>query len=96
MPKKSKNVPKDYLRHKKQTALAIGARIRLRRRKLLLSQEELRKKLQLEGVYITRSQFSRLESGKNLPSAVEIIALTSALQASYAWLLLGEKGPGYP
>ena len=91
MPKKSKNVPKDYLQHKKRTSLAIGARIKLRRRQLIFSQEELRRRLQLEGVYISRSQFSRLESGTNLPSAVEIIALASALQTSFAWLLVGGK-----
>lgn len=91
MPKKSKNVPKDYTRHKGLVARAIGNRIRQRREQLKLSQEALRQKLQLEGVYISRSQFSRLESGINLFSAVEIISLASALQISYAWLLQGQK-----
>jgi transcriptional regulator with XRE-family HTH domain len=87
MPKRSKNVPKDYIYYKKRTAKVIGGRIKLKREKLGLSQEQLRVALQLQGVFISRSQFSRLESGEILPSALEVRGLTLALNVSYSSLL---------
>ena len=90
MPKKSHSIPRGYLKHKKVLAREIGARIRGRRISLKISQESLRAKLELESVYITRSQFSRIEKGERLPQAAEIIALAGSLKVSFSWLLLGK------
>ena len=87
MPKKSKSVPKDYAQHKKREAKAIGGRIKNLRIHLGFSQEQLRIALQLQGISISRSQFSRLESGETVPSAVEIKALASALNVPYSSLM---------
>jgi transcriptional regulator with XRE-family HTH domain len=50
--------------------------------------------VQLEGINITRSQYSRLEHGLSLPNAAEIIAIASAFEVPYAWLLQGETKSG--
>jgi hypothetical protein len=50
--------------------------------------------MQLQSVFITRSQYSRIESGERLPVACEVIALADTLKATCVWLLLGrEEGP---
>ena len=93
MPKRSQGIPKDYLTHKKKLAAEMGERIRGRRLELGLTQAALRERLQLEGAYITRSQYSRVESGERLPVASEIIALAAALGVTCSWVLLGfEEG----
>lgn len=91
MPKQSRGIPNDYLTHKKKLAEDIGARIRERRLELNLSQKDLRERLQLQSVYVTRSQFSRIENGERLPVASEIIALAATLDITCNWLLLGSE-----
>jgi len=94
MPKRPKHVPRPYVAYKKKLAKEIGVRIRRRRLELKLSQTNLRDKLQLESVIITRSQHSRLERGERLPLASEIIGLCRVLDVSSDWLLTAEKRSG--
>src|SRR3712207_8835094 len=91
MPKRSEGVPEDYAEQRRALASAIGSRIRARRRQLQLSQDRLRAQLELEHVYMSRAQFSRVESGESLPNAAEIIALVKVLQVSCSWLLFGAE-----
>ena len=87
MPRRSEGLPEGYDVHQRTLASAIGGRIRTRRQQLDLSQEQVRAKMELRNVYISRARFSRLEIGAALPNAAEIIALVSVLQVSYRWLL---------
>ena len=91
MPKHSQDIPENFAEYERTLARAIGERIRQRRVYLQLRQENIRTKMELEGVYISRTQFSRIESGQSLPKASEIIALAAVLRISYSWLLLGHK-----
>lgn len=91
MPKQSKDIPRLYFQQKKRLAQQIGTRIQKRRQELNLSQAELRRRLQLEGIFIGRSRQSRLEQGEALPSAPEIIAFCAALNVRFEWLLMGKE-----
>ena len=91
MPRRTEDLPEEYAVHSHMLAVAIGSRIRQRRRKLRLSQEHVRTRMQLENVYVSRTQFSRIETGEILPNAAEIIALATVLQASCAWVLFGSE-----
>lgn len=91
MPKQSRGLPKDYLTYKTTLSQEIGSRIRQRRLEAGLTQKALRERMQLESVYVTRSQFSRIESGERLPVASEVIAIAGALKISCGWLLLGHE-----
>jgi transcriptional regulator with XRE-family HTH domain len=91
MPKRIQDLPAEYHDHQRALAEAIGARIRLRRGQLELTQEHLRARMELEHVYVSRAQYSRLENGEALPNAGEIRALRAILGVSYGWLL---DGPG--
>ena len=92
MPKKTKGVPRQYGTAKKQLARRLASRIRSSRKALDLTQTALRERLQLEGVFVTKSQFSRIELGEKLPDASEILAICKALKVTPDWLLLGEEG----
>lgn len=91
MPKRSEGLPEDYAASRRALGSAIGARVRARRRQLDLSQDRVRAQLELKNVYVSRTQFSRIESGESLPDAAEIIALAHVLQVSYGWLLSGNE-----
>jgi transcriptional regulator with XRE-family HTH domain len=91
MPKRIQDLPAEYHGHQRALAEAIGARIRLRRGRLELTQEQLRARMELEQVYISRAQYSRLENGEALPNAAEIRALKAILDVSYGWLLDGPE-----
>lgn len=91
MPRPRLDIPEEYLEHQRQLANEIGARIRQRRLQLGLSQINLREKLELSSVSVTRAQFSRIELGTLLPNAVEVIGLSEALGVSCDWLLLGRE-----
>jgi transcriptional regulator with XRE-family HTH domain len=93
MPKRSEGLPEDYAAHQRALASAIGERIRTRRQQLHLSQEQVRAKMELDTVYISRARFSRLELGATLANAAEIIALANVLQISYHWLLGTHEQP---
>ncbi|MFO7166843.1 MAG: helix-turn-helix transcriptional regulator [Chloroflexota bacterium] len=93
MPKRMQDLPEEYHASQRTLAQAIGARMRLRRIQLGLTQEQLRARMELEQVYISRTQYSRLENGEALPDASELIALRAILGVSFDWLLLGDGSP---
>jgi transcriptional regulator with XRE-family HTH domain len=84
------DLPEEYLTHQREIARAIGARVRVRREKLELTQEQLRAQMELKQVFISRTQYSRIENGEALPDAAELIALHTILDVSFDWLLFGE------
>jgi transcriptional regulator with XRE-family HTH domain len=92
MPKRMQDVPAEYRSNQRVLAEAIGERMRLRREKLGLTQEHLRARMELENVYVSRTQYSRLENGEALPNASHLIALRRVLGVSYDWLLEGDEG----
>ncbi len=89
MPKRMQDLPEEYLTHQRTLARAMGERIRLRRTALDLTQEYLRARMELAHVYISRTQYSRIENGNALPNADVLIALHTILRVSFDWLLLG-------
>jgi transcriptional regulator with XRE-family HTH domain len=91
MPKRMQDLPEEYLTSQRALAQAIGARARVRREKLELTQEQLRARMELEQVFISRTQYSRIENGEALLDAAELIALRTILDVSFDWLLLGER-----
>ncbi len=91
MPKRTEGLSDDYASYKHTLGVAVGARIRSRRLTMGLSQEKIRAQMQLENVYVSRTQFSRLELGESLPDAAEIIALAKVLRVSPGWLLLEQE-----
>ena len=92
MPKRMQDLPEEYLIHRRALGRAIGDRLRLRRNELDLTQEELRARLEVEQMYISRTQYSRIEIGEVLPDAAQLIVLCAVLDVSLDWLLLGDKG----
>ncbi len=92
MPKRMRDLPEEYLSQQRALARAIGARIRLRRDELELTQDQLRARMELEQVFISRTQYSRIENGDVLPNAAELIALRAILNVPFNWLVLGEDG----
>ena len=56
-----------------------------------MSHDCVRIQMELENVSVSRTQFSRIESGERLPDAAEIIALVHVLQISCMWLLFGDE-----
>lgn len=92
MPKRIRDLPAEYLVDQRALAQAIGARVRLRREELALTQEQLRARLELRRVYMSRTQYSRVENGEAMLDAGEIIALRAVLGVSFDWLLLDEEG----
>ena len=94
MPRRSQDLPEEYSAYEQALARAMGARIRLRRNQLGLSQEQVRARMELKQVHISRSHYSRTEQGENLLRASEIITLVHALDVSCSWLLFGDEvGP---
>ena len=91
MPKRIQDLPEEYLSNRRALARAIGARMRLRRSELDLTQERLRARMELAQVFISRTQYSRIENGDVLPNAAELIALQAILDIPFDWLLLGQK-----
>lgn len=91
MPKRMQDLPAEYLSNQRVLAQAIGTRIRVRREELDLTQEQLRARMELEQVFVSRTQYSRIENGEALPVADELIALYRTLEISFEWLLLGEQ-----
>ena len=91
MPKRMQDLPEEYLTQQRALARAIGARVRVRRGELELTQEQLRARMELAQVFISRTQYSRIENGEALPDAAELIALRAILDVSFDWLLLGEQ-----
>lgn len=94
MPKRIADLPEGYQSRLRVLAEAIGGRVRLRREELELTQELLRARLELAHVFVSRTQFSRIENGDALPNAAEIIALQRILDVPFDWLLLGKGERG--
>jgi transcriptional regulator with XRE-family HTH domain len=90
MPKRMQDLPEEYLTRQRAIARAIGARVRVRREELELTQEQLRARMELEQVFTSRTQYSRIENGEALLDAAELIALRAILDVPFDWLLLGE------
>lgn len=61
----------------------VGTNIKKLRLKRNLRNADIVAKLQLEGVEITTSTYSKVESGTNNPSVDLLIALTDILQCDY-------------
>lgn len=95
MPKRMQDLPEEYLTHQRALARAIGARVRVRRSELNLTQELLRARMELANVFISRTQYSRIENGEALPDAAELIALHAILDVPFDWLLLGEQSESW-
>jgi transcriptional regulator with XRE-family HTH domain len=91
MPKRIRDMPEEYMSTQRALARAIGARVRVRRSSLELTQEQLRARMELEHVFVSRTQYSRIENGDTLPNAAELIALRATLGVSFDWLMLGEQ-----
>ncbi len=90
MPRQSADTG-DYNQYERELAREIGARIKQRRGALALTQKTVMERIEVRGVYISRSQYSRIENGQQLPSAAEVIALAQVLNVSFDWLLLGHE-----
>jgi transcriptional regulator with XRE-family HTH domain len=90
MPKRIKDIPEEYEFRRRTLGQEIGARIRVCRKKLKLTQDQVRTRMELQQVVISRSQYSRFETGEILPNAAELIALHAVLSISVDWLLFGE------
>ena len=89
MPKRIQDLPEEYLSHQRALARALGARVRVRREEMELTQEQLRARMELAQVFVSRTQYSRIENGEALPDAAELIALRVTLNVTFDWLLLG-------
>ena len=92
MPKRMRDLPAEYLSNQRAAAQAIGARVRARREQLDLTQEDLRARLELAQVYISRAQYSRIELGDALLDVIELRALHAILDVPYDWLIEGKGG----
>lgn len=68
-----------------------GIRIRIRRKELHLSQEQLAAKLQLAGLDTTQHSISRIESGLRVLPDFEVLLFADALGVSPLWLLGREE-----
>ena len=90
MPKRSRDVPEEHRVYERALAKAMGERVRERRQQLGLSQEEIRIRLGTDQVHISRTQYSRIETGESMLRASEIISLVRVLDRTCAWLLYGE------
>lgn len=88
MPRRNEQAAANNANYKKDLAVAIGRRIRQRRDELQIEQKDLRARLELKGIFISRSELSRIEQGQSLPDAAEIVELARALNVSCEWLLI--------
>lgn len=71
------------LRINQRTNNLVGTNIKKLRLKRNLRNADIVAKLQLEGVEITSSTFSKVENGTNNPSVDLLIALTDILQCDF-------------
>lgn len=64
-----------------------GDRIREARQKRRLSQSDLCKLLQLQGVMVERDTISRMESGSRFVADFEAVVIAEVLEVPVLWLL---------
>lgn len=69
----------------------IGQRIKMKREKLKISQQELADRLQNKGIKISRETISKIESGNRATNALEIKAIGEILEISIEELMKEEK-----
>ncbi len=69
----------------------VGARVRLARLKFNppVSQDDLSSRLERQGIQMTQTAISKLESGNRAVLDYEVIALAKVLRVSVEWLLQG-------
>lgn len=79
------------LRAEDGTKNLAGPRVRLLRKGLGLSQEELAAKLQLLGMDSERGVIKRIENGERAVSDLEIRLLARFFNVSYQYLIDGEN-----
>ncbi len=91
MPKRRQNIPKEYTDHERVFAEAMGMRILQRRKKLKLTQAQVIIRMEAESISMSQMQYSRIENGDSLLNAAEVVALATALEVSYKWLLEGKE-----
>ena len=60
----------------------IGNRVKLYRKKLKMSQQQLSNKLELLGVYVCRGSISRIEDHSRTVTDIELYALAHVLNVS--------------
>ncbi len=91
MPRPRHDVPEEFYEYRRDTARAIGSRIRQRRLRLGSTQDQVRERMELYSVSMTRAQFSRIENGELVLDVVQIIALAEVLGVTLDWVLLGKE-----
>lgn len=80
---------KKFLYHGKKNI--CGDRIRLARLGKRLSQTDLARMLQLQGVPAVRDIISRMEMGDRLVTDYEVVTIAEVLDVSVVWLLGKEE-----
>lgn len=80
---------KKFLYHGKKNI--CGDRIRLARLGKRLSQTDLARMLQLQGVQAERDIISRMEMGDRLVTDYEVVTIAEVLDVSVVWLLGKEE-----
>ncbi|GAB4154629.1 MAG: hypothetical protein Fur005_06570 [Roseiflexaceae bacterium] len=83
------DLPAEYLSAKQALAQAIGERIRYRRLKLDITQDQLRARMEFENVFLSRTQYSRIENGEVLPDAAVLLALHHIFDVPLDWIVKG-------
>lgn len=76
---------KKFLYHGKKNI--YGDRIRMARLEKRLSQTDLARLLQLEGVPMERDVISRMEMGDRLVTDYEVVTIAEVLGVSVLWIL---------
>lgn len=71
-----------------------GLRIKLARKRLKMTQEDLAARLQTNGILIDRISLSRIESGTRFVSDFELKYFSKILECSVLWLLTGNEEAG--
>lgn len=90
MPKRSREYHKNQQDRAARLAQELGERLRLHREQLKLTQAQVRSLMLQEHVYISRTQYSRIERGESLVNVVELVGVARALRIDYVWLLEGD------
>jgi len=64
----------------------VGSQVRLARKQLKMTQDELAVRLQLDGWDVSRSGVAKIEIGIRQVTDVEVVRLAKALHVSVGWL----------
>jgi transcriptional regulator with XRE-family HTH domain len=88
------DLPAEYLFTRHALAQAIGERIRAKRVMLDITQDQLRARMEFENVFLSRTQYSRIENGEVLPDAAVLLALHHIFEVSLDWIVKGTEPDG--